>query len=576
MTALSVLALLVLASSEVCRAYSPQRGARFPSLLRTQTSAPYTAPTAATTEQDLSLRPLFEDHMDEVAGREISFSAPLPSWLHGTLLRNGAGLFGTVDGAKASRRYAHAFDGLAKLTSFTFNKDSGKTLFSMRFLRTAWYERIVQNKGDLPCSANAAPTEPPHSGLQKFLGLFDAGFDNANVHSHRVAGTGPVVTTTDAPFLVEIDPVSLATVRVAKYPTPITTSGGLELFSTSHPHADLDASKQCSYNYFLEAHPVQMPFGKPKSNLAHVARFDKDLRRTVIGTVEVGDTLPYVHEISITPNFAVLCLWSVTTDFARISNGEGFFKQMTFNDTQRTRVLVFDLNNKAGDARPVAEFSAPPLFAYHHANAFERTDSRGQPEIVLDATCYARGDIVTSENAFAYVGRMQTKETRVKVVRENVLTRFVLPLGGVGAVSIEAQSLSGLSSELGETFLEYPMVSPVVKGREHRYVYGSSANIVDEELAWSVVKHDTVASSTSSVLPSCLVWSEPACFPSEAVFVPSPQRRSEDDGVLLSQVFDAARQESFLLVLDAASMKELSRAYLGTICPLTFHGSFFE
>lgn len=50
---------------------------------------------------------------------------------------------------------------------------------------------------------------------------------------------------------------------------------------------------------------------------------------------------------------------------------------------------------------------------------------------------------------------------------------------------------------------------------------------------------------------------------------------AEDDGVLLSVVLDAARGKSFLLVLDAATLTVLAKAYLDTIVPLSFgHGSY--
>ena len=66
----------------------------------------------------------------------------------------------------------------------------------------------------------------------------------------------------------------------------------------------------------------------------------------------------------------------------------------------------------------------------------------------------------------------------------------------------------------------------------------------------------------------------PNCYPSEPVFVPRPGASDEDDGVLLSQVYDGEKRETFLLVLDAKDMTELSRCYTGMRCPISFHGQF--
>jgi carotenoid cleavage dioxygenase-like enzyme len=72
------------------------------------------------------------------------------------------------------------------------------------------------------------------------------------------------------------------------------------------------------------------------------------------------------------------------------------------------------------------------------------------------------------------------------------------------------------------------------------------------ESAWGIIKIDNslpLASSNSNTIS----WKGDICYPSEAVFVPSPGSKAGDDGVLLSQVYDANRKESFLLVLNATT-----------------------
>jgi carotenoid cleavage dioxygenase-like enzyme len=60
------------------------------------------------------------------------------------------------------------------------------------------------------------------------------------------------------------------------------------------------------------------------------------------------------------------------------------------------------------------------------------------------------------------------------------------------------------------------------------------------------------------------------------VFVPAPDQRAEDDGVLLSVVLEASTETSFLLVLDAGTFEELGRAQAPLRIPFGFHGSFFS
>ena len=89
------------------------------------------------------------------------------------------------------------------------------------------------------------------------------------------------------------------------------------------------------------------------------------------------------------------------------------------------------------------------------------------------------------------------------------------------------------------------------------------------ESGWleAIVKADLETRETT-------VWSEPGCFAGEPVFVAEPDGAAEDDGVLLSIVLDSERGNSFLLVLDAASLEELARAEAPHHIPFGFHGQF--
>lgn len=97
---------------------------------------------------------------------------------------------------------------------------------------------------------------------------------------------------------------------------------------------------------------------------------------------------------------------------------------------------------------------------------------------------------------------------------------------------------------------------------------------------WAIVKHDiegAIKNHKDGETVRCVdYWVEQNCYPSEAVFVPAPDAKEEDEGVLLSLVYDSSRVESFVLVLDAKTMAEVARAYTGMRCPVTFHGQFIH
>ena len=57
--------------------------------------------------------------------------------------------------------------------------------------------------------------------------------------------------------------------------------------------------------------------------------------------------------------------------------------------------------------------------------------------------------------------------------------------------------------------------------------------------------------------------------------MPSPAGEGEDDGVLVTVAFDGEKEQSYLLLLDAISFKEIDRAYLPHIVPWSAHGMHF-
>lgn len=104
--------------------------------------------------------------------------------------------------------------------------------------------------------------------------------------------------------------------------------------------------------------------------------------------------------------------------------------------------------------------------------------------------------------------------------------------------------------------------------REYGFVYGVAARADSGyETADELVKVDNRSGGAT-------VWSEPGSYVGEPIFVPSPEARQEDEGVVLSVVLDATRATSMLLVLDARSMTELARARAPHVIPHGIHGAF--
>ena len=196
---------------------------------------------------------------------------------------------------------------------------------------------------------------------------------------------------------------------------------------------------------------------------------------------------------------------------------------------------------------------------------------------------------------------MKDPALRKNQVRDARYYRFDLPLPATPntvPIATTPRVLTALTKEGKRHTSELVTVNPTRRGRRYRYSYGFTAFAgADDETSWGddlwgLVKMDhTQAAAAAAAEPSsaasaslseaaasdrasATTWVCANCYPSEPIFVPRPGAIDEDDGVLLSQVYDGEKRESFLLVLDARDMTEMSRCYTGMRCPISFHGQF--
>lgn len=355
---------------------------------------------------------LFDDSLVEVEKLPLEIQGIFPKFVQGAMIRNGPAVFGTV-GKKpsSSRRYSHIFDGLAKLSCFEIKH--GSLTFSTKFFRSKWHENIISNVGDIPPSITLGPVAPPFNSKQVIEGALTSAtrFDNVPVNIHQIGdSTGPWVGVTDAPVMLQFDPLTLDTIGRATPEGSITSFGGVELFSTAHPKSN----GNYSFNYFLELRPVALP-GLTSSNVAHIVRLDSSLRRHVVGSVELGQgVIPYIHDFSLVGDYAILFVWPVRMDLMKMVNGKGFLSQVDWmgDSGVNTKIFVFDISSQRSlteSKGPIAEFEAPPIFAYHHVNAYREGEG-----FVVDVTGYSSPGIINGDHGFAYIPNMRDPALRVR------------------------------------------------------------------------------------------------------------------------------------------------------------------
>jgi carotenoid cleavage dioxygenase len=131
---------------------------------------------------------------------------------------------------------------------------------------------------------------------------------------------------------------------------------------------------------------------------------------------------------------------------------------------------------------------------------------------------------------------------------------------------------SGKVSEepLDDRPTDFPRVHDRVVGLKHRFAYMAGLGAGPETLGASLRKHDF--ESGTAVTHDLGIGFQSG----EPVFAESPGAAGEDDGWILSFVYDAANDSSDLVIIDARNFDKepVARIHMPTRVPFGFHGSW--
>ena len=124
---------------------------------------------------------------------------------------------------------------------------------------------------------------------------------------------------------------------------------------------------------------------------------------------------------------------------------------------------------------------------------------------------------------------------------------------------------------LDDRAVEFPRVDDRRMGAPYRYGYAVyTEQGVDRGTGTAVIKYDLRAGV------SAMHEFGTGRVPAEPVFVPASATAAEDEGWLMTYVYDAARDGSELVILDAADVsgKPVATIALPQRVPFGFHGSW--
>jgi len=446
--------------------------------------------------------------------RMTRIEGEVPREINGTLYRNGPS-----QQVLPTRGYQalHLFDGDAMVHAFRF--DDGRVDYTGRFVESATH-RIEQSCGRLIASlvgeVVAAEERSDEVPIRQQ--------HNTNIVFHG----GKLMAMVENAWPFQLDPRDLSPMG------PVDFDGKmLGLSTTAHPKIDGRTGEMIIHGY--------QPF-EP-----YVVYYELDAG----GACRVAEPIevPYaamMHDLAITEHYAVLPVGAITIDGSRLLSGEACFADcLAWEPEKGLRFAV----RRRGAGGAVQWFQAPePGFLFHPGNAYE-----SDGKIYMDACTY--------EDGARLIDGLRTFR------RGEGMGLRAFPY----LYELDLTSGSCTARKLDDRGTEFPRIDDRRVGYRNRFGYAWRQEYQRQPPRVStLVKYDREGG------PSAAHDFGPWQWPGEPVFVPRVGDAGEDDGFVLSLVYDGNGDASYLAVLDARNMTApaLAKIHLEHRVPMGFHGNF--
>jgi carotenoid cleavage dioxygenase-like enzyme len=333
---------------------------------------------------------------------------------------------------------------------------------------------------------------------------------------------GRVFATCEAGKPYEIGPDDLSTIGE-------TDLGVIVGAFSAHHHRV--AARRTTYNFGL-AHG-------PKGTTVTMYALPDDGAARAIGSFSIRG-VRLIHDFAVTPRHLVFVVAPMRLALLSVLFGKGPVSSARWDERAGAEIVVVPID----DPKAITRVGADAFMMEHVVNAFEDGG-----EIVFDYTHYA--------SSYALEG----------AVRGLVRGQVEAPLGSsIRRGRVDPARRTFRSEPVLDRTVELPRVSPRVEAQRHRFAY--HVEVRQNGFFEQVLKHDADTGRLEAYAPDG--------YPGEAVFVPRPDARAEDDGWLLTLVYDARKDRSRLEVLDARAIADgpIASCAFDHALPAGFHGQW--
>ncbi|KAJ1365975.1 hypothetical protein KIN20_026477 [Parelaphostrongylus tenuis] len=292
---------------------------------------------------------LFDNFTNSSEPQECEIVGDVPTWLNGTLLRNGPGMFRIGD-----TKYRHWFDGMAYIQRYHFV--NGKMSYSARYLESDDYKENMRAQR-IVCTTFGTKMfpDPCKSIFYRMVSYFIPRdpLDNCNVAF--VTASDGVYALTESPLLIRIDEDTLE--RQERLDIREYMSVSLHTYS-AHFHSDADGNL---YN-------IGSAFGKTSKYVLAVTKHPRIIKDGThlrgMKTAELLAEIPasdswapsYYHSFGITENYFILFEGPLRINVKKLLfstfAGWSFQNGLYWDNNAITNVLLYDrTRNSACDKK---------------------------------------------------------------------------------------------------------------------------------------------------------------------------------------------------------------------------------
>lgn len=446
----------------------------------------------------------------------------IPHGLTGTLFRNGPGLF-EIENIPIQ----HPFDGDGMIAAFSFQED-GRVHFRNKFVRTqAFIEEQATNK---MLYRGVFGTQPPGSWLKNAFDLRLKNIANTNV----VYWGEKLLALWEAAEPHRLDPKTLETIGLDYLNGILEKGDSFSAHPWIDPSCELDGNQPCLVNFSLKTGLSS------KITLFELATDGKLLRRH-------SHTIPgfaFIHDFAITAHYAIFLQNAVTFNpFPFLFGLKGAGECVNFQPNKPSRLILIP-RTPPYDRIKILETQAG--FVFHHGNAFE-----SEEKIYLDSICYDSLPQIQPETPYQSVNFDELDPGQ--------LWRFV--------IDPEKQTVE--RDLLESRCCEFPSLNPERVGRDYRYLYTAAAHHPTGNAPLQAILKLDLQTKTRQIHSFA-----PKGFVGEPIFVPKPNATTEDEGWILTLIYDAANHRSDLVILDAQNLTQKAILHLKSHIPYGLHGSW--